>query len=502
MSDIVRIEEIFKKAYEFFQDGKYLEALNLYDEVTQLNPASHEAWFNKAVICEKINDKVRAIENYLKAVYILPTDLKATRGLGVLYFQQNQFGKARYWLEKLVNWGQADKNLAIMHDICMEDEGLSQNVFISHSSKNKTLINGYILPVLKEAEIQYFIDQSDIPQVENLPELRWQIEQGLAMSDIVLVIWSKEAGNSHWVQVEISSAVGMLKNIILLSLDDTPIPIVLQQALMLGKIGLLYYKSTSCLKDLITSIRKLKNHFKQVLQTNSEVHDKVNLYFGTEFQWVELTGYPLPDFSIGKYPVSQRQWSAVMDGNPSCYPGDDTRPVENISWEDVQEFIARINRQSGQKIRLPYDFEWEFACRSGSLGNWCFGDDEDKLPEYAWFVDNTAQNYMISGSGNEPQIVYRTDGDTMKSIQIVISPYCTNSVFTKTPNRWGIYHMHGNVSEWCLDDSKLRVGEKSIRGGSFKNAPRALRCASHGSFLSGQKSCDIGFRLCKITGKL
>jgi len=124
-------------------------------------------------------------------------------------------------------------------------------------------------------------------------------------------------------------------------------------------------------------------------------------------------------FYMGKYEVTQEQWVAVMGSNPSYYKGR-ARPVEEVSYDDVQIFIRKLNEKEGTgKYRLPTEAEWEYAARAGTTTAYSFGDDKNKLGQYAWYDDN---------SGNE-----------------------THPVGELKPNAWGLYDMHGNVMEWCSD---------------------------------------------------
>ena len=146
-------------------------------------------------------------------------------------------------------------------------------------------------------------------------------------------------------------------------------------------------------------------------------------------------------FHLGKYEVTQREWNALMDTNPSEFKGDD-RPVENVSWFDCLEFIKKLNDYTGLSFRLPTEVEWEYAARGGDY----------------------SRGYRYSGS-NDIGTVAWYDGNSYAT---------THDVGTKKPNELGLYDMSGNVGEWVSEKRPPGITESSefdgiIRGGSFES---------------------------------
>ncbi len=169
----------------------------------------------------------------------------------------------------------------------------------------------------------------------------------------------------------------------------------------------------------------------------------------------------LSDYYIGETEVTQELWTVVMGGNPSYFTGNMQRPVEQVSWDDCQIFIGRLNELIGAKFRLPTEAEWEFAARGG----------------------RNSRGYQYSGSSNLGDVAWHRDN----------SSGTTHPVKTKSPNELGIYDMSGNVWEWCQDcygyySSSSQTNPtgpstgsyRVLRGGSCDFLARYCRSANRG----------------------
>jgi formylglycine-generating enzyme required for sulfatase activity len=169
-------------------------------------------------------------------------------------------------------------------------------------------------------------------------------------------------------------------------------------------------------------------------------------------------------FYIGVYEVTNAQWKRVMGTVPSRWKGADL-PVGNVGWDDANEFCRRLSalpeeKQAGRVYRLPTEAEWEYACRAGTTTKWSFGDDESRLGDYAWFDGN-------SGNGTHP-------------------------VGKKKPNAWGLFDMHGNVTEWCNDWlGDYAKGAVTDPQGPSQGSHRVYR---GGSWLYTAGDCRSAFR--------
>lgn len=217
----------------------------------------------------------------------------------------------------------------------------------------------------------------------------------------------------------------------------------------------------------------------------------------------------LSTYMMGKYEIRQQQWVAIMDENPSQYKCDDC-PVTNVSWNEVQEFIKRLNEGTGKKYRLPTEAEWEFAARGGRHEdlvkekhyrggvNELLVADENKG---SMAPEKHRKGDKYAGRSGGPQSIawYKNNGDGH-----------VHRVGLKQPNNLGIYDMTGNVEEWCsdwyarsygsrdtVDNPTGPIGGKSkvVRGGSFENVDGELTVTRRAAYLPETKANSLGFRL-------
>jgi len=166
-------------------------------------------------------------------------------------------------------------------------------------------------------------------------------------------------------------------------------------------------------------------------------------------------------FYLGKFEVTQEQWQALMGSNPSFVKGTN-HPVEMVSWDECQEFLAKLKRKvKNLKPCLPTEAQWEYACRAGSTNEFCCGDDDASVSEHSWCSLN--------------------DMGT------------THPVGEKKPNAWGLYDMHGNVWEWCAD--RCDANFASVPAQSSSGGPRTYRIVRGGSWICVPHRCRAAFRL-------
>ena len=215
----------------------------------------------------------------------------------------------------------------------------------------------------------------------------------------------------------------------------------------------------------------------------------------------------VPSFFMGKYAITQAQWRIVatdypkvtqeLDPDPSKFQGD-TLPVENVSWDDAQEFCARLSKHTNRTYRLPSEAEWEYACRAGTTTPFHFGET----------IDATLANYCAHDREIDKKICPGTYD------RGILGEYRekTTEVGTFSANSFGLYDMHGNILEWCEDDwhsnyedapddgsawveSDSKNAGKLLRSGSWYNTPVNCRSANRNDDARDHRFDVVGFRV-------
>ncbi|NJN61304.1 MAG: formylglycine-generating enzyme family protein [Coleofasciculaceae cyanobacterium RL_1_1] len=222
--------------------------------------------------------------------------------------------------------------------------------------------------------------------------------------------------------------------------------------------------------------------------------------YGDESPQHEVTVQP---FFMGRYAVTQAQWRVVagypqidreFDPDPASFKGDN-RPVEQVDWDDAQEFCQRLSAKTGKRYRLASEAEWEYACRAGTVTPFHFGETIDaEIANYdAKTEDETWK--PVYGEGRKGE--YREQ---------------TVDVGSLPANLWGLHETHGNVWEWCEDDwhdgykdaptegrawteENRTETRKLLRGGSWYAIPRGCRSAVRCINLRDVRVGLIGFRV-------
>jgi len=185
------------------------------------------------------------------------------------------------------------------------------------------------------------------------------------------------------------------------------------------------------------------------------------------------------NFYMGRFEVTQAQWKSIMGKNPSKNKDSELNPVEDVSWNDVQDFIRELNQRTGRNYRLPTEAEWEYAARSGGRREkWAGTTNESDLGNYAWYDDNSRRN--------------------------------SHQVGQKRPNGFGIYDMSGNVAEWVSDTydndyyknsprinptGPSRDNDRVFRGGSYRDRAKDARTTKRDKKSTRRSDNTIGFRL-------
>ena len=179
------------------------------------------------------------------------------------------------------------------------------------------------------------------------------------------------------------------------------------------------------------------------------------------------------NFAIGLYEVTQADWVEVMGSNPSNFKTCDECPVEQVSWDDIQEFLKKANQKYGRRFRLPAEAEWEYAARGGKKSNGYVYAGSNTVGDVAWYSGNASSKTHPAGE--------------------------------KKPNELGLYDMSGNVWEWCQDqygpysgcpDPKEKdASRRVLRGGAWDGYDGNCRSAERDRYVDTYRNYNFGFRL-------
>jgi formylglycine-generating enzyme required for sulfatase activity len=377
-------------------------------------------------------------------------------------------------------------------------EARKLKVFLCHSTGDKVTVRD-LYKRLQADGFEPWLDEEDL-----LPGQEWakEIPKAVRATEAIIVCLSQSSiGKEGYVQREIGYALDVAQEkpegalfIFPLKLEECDIPDRLsrwQAGRLFSERG--YERLVQALKIRaaalgvsVLSIPKLAPPIRNSIGMEFILIPAGEFFMGSESRRddekpVRKVRISNP-FYLGKYPVTQMQWQTVMGNNPSKFTENLNRPVEQVSWENAQEFLRKLNElEQGKLYRLPTEAEWEYAARAGATTAYCFGDDSERLGEYGWYDKN-------SGGTTRP-------------------------VGQLKANTWGLYDVHGNVWEWVQDwydededyykqrpnpDSDPQGPDsgmyRALRGGSWNEAARRVRVASRFGFEPGSRSVFIGFR--------
>ena len=371
------------------------------------------------------------------------------------------------------------------------------DIFLSYSSKDKAKAQ-IIAKALEAQGCSVWWDRV-IPPGKTFDEV---IEQELDASKCVVVLWSKESVKSQWVRTEASE--GNRRRILIpILIEDVQPPLafrLIEAANLIDWKGTLPHPEFDLLLDSISKIlgrplygdtetgkKKLKGKKELAVKPlaheapkkEEEIPNTFTNTIGMKFALIPAGEFMMGSeeddsekpvhkvrisklFYLGIYPVTQREWKEVMGKNPSYFKGDNL-PVESVTWNDVQEFIKKLNeKESTNKYSLPSEAEWEYAARANTTTSYYFGDDESELGDYAWYAANSEDK--------------------------------THEVGQKKPNAWGLYDIYGGVWEWVQDVYNESYNGAPTDGSAWESGPWetgsvSFRVARGGSWIYDARDC-------------
>jgi hypothetical protein len=342
-------------------------------------------------------------------------------------------------------------------------------IFISYSSKDKPIVEA-VVKQLKQDGFALWMDEQNIAPTANIP---LKISEGLSWSTLTLLFWSQSAAQSQFVQLEWSATLILRKQLLILRLDETALPVILAPFKYIQTAGN-WQASYPQLREALEKISP--QHQKKVVVPERYRLIKEGLLH-TEKAVIEVKS-----FYLSETLVTCRDYADFLAAHPEITPPDNWRnnkmpngyenhPAIGVNWHQANAYGASLSQNSWLRFRLPSEAEWEYACRAGATSRWFCGDREDELREYAWYRRN---------SNN------------------ILQP-----VAKRRPNPWGLYDMSGLVWEWCssspedpaADQRSHENGWRIVKGGSFQDDADKLASAARAPVLAMSAMPFIGFRL-------
>ena len=355
------------------------------------------------------------------------------------------------------------------------------HIFLSYSSDDKDIVN-QLLQRLRQSNYEVWIDRESIKGGDLW---RRQIVEGVESSEAFIIALSQNSIKSDNVRKELDIAVDAKKQIIPVDIESVNIPPEMRYQLAgLQRINFvtdfnngfsqLLVALKSILSESVAGVGQEKVPDKPKKQKAKVKPETITNSIGMQFKLIPTGEFMMGSeefdwskpahtvtiqtpFYIGIHQVTQREWIAIMGNNPSKFNGDDL-PVENISWNEVHDFVRKLNKKENtHKYRLPSETEWEYAARAGTTTQYSFGDDDLKLGEYAWYSEN---------SGGK-----------------------THPVGNRKANPWGLYDVHGNVWEWVQDEWHNSYNGAPVDGSAWEDGVSAHRVFRGGGWIYSAGNC-------------
>ena len=391
---------------------------------------------------------------------------------------------------------------------------MNHDVFISYSSRNPEVAQA-ICHILEEARIKCWIAPRNIPAGSEYGDL---IDDAIIACKVFLFIYSSDSVNSVWCKGELNVAFSENKIIIPYRIDTTPLKGAMRVMLNARHWLDAYPDYETQFSSLVEAINRVLGKpstpdipsaptipEKKPDNSKQNITEKVSYVSltprtfqvkGVEFKMIPVEGgtftmgatseqgndansnekpahrVTLRDYYIGETEVTQALWQAVMGDNPSYFQGDLQRPVEQVSWNDCQEFIKKLNALTGRNFRLPTEAEWEYAARGGNKSNGYKYAGSNTIGNVAWYESNSKSK--------------------------------THPVKGKQANELGLYDMSGNVWEWCSDWYKGEYYKTSPQmnptGPESGGILSSLRVYRGGSWSYYARYCRVSCRYCGTPG--